>query len=536
MQSPLVTTAILPVAGAILVSALFLMPRMRRYAPHLVLPCVALTLILAVLVAMLGRRVVVISLWQPTLLLGSSLVLESRFPLQILILLWTGVTFCTLLFRRDLNAPVVSLRMVPTLGTLAAGLLALWAANPMTLMVAWTAYDLCVLGVWILAGVPARDALRGWMLGGLSTVLVWVGVALSQNASAIGFWDLIVVGKTQSELWRLAAMMRVSLYPFQLHPDSARESGLLAPLLGQRILGWGLWVRLIDVGQGALVLPSWMIVIVAVGLAVSAFLAWSCRSPRHTIVWSSTSLAGAVLLSASLSARLAMPVLLLGAIGVELGTAILSLGKGGNHSGWWRNVALVIGCLSLIGIPPAVGFVTAASLLGGTVAQGQLVEGVAFFLCQVFIVSGLLRWLRWEQGNMHQGRWPALSSNIGLGALALAAVGAGLAPLIGYGEAGIPDLRHWFSLPGISGWLLWAVAVGLGCVLAWQDRNVRPRLVLLLSALYDLLRLEWLYDATAGALGRGIGVLHATDEVIGGAGALLWSALAFLVVALLWRP
>ena len=73
-----------------------------------------------------------------------------------------------------------------------------------------------------------------------------------------------------------------------------------------------------------------------------------------------------------------------------------------------------------------------------------------------------------------------------------------------------------------------------GGVLAWQDRNVRPILALVFNALYDLLRLDWFYDVLVGALRRGLSVIRAADEVVGGAGALLWSLLLFLLIVLFW--
>jgi hypothetical protein len=57
---------------------------------------------------------------------------------------------------------------------------------------------------------------------------------------------------------------------------------------------------------------------------------------------------------------------------------------------------------------------------------------------------------------------------------------------------------------------------------------------LLRGTVHDLLRLEWLSEVVVGALDRGLGVLRAADEVIGGAGALLWSLLLFLLILLMW--
>jgi hypothetical protein len=90
-----------------------------------------------------------------------------------------------------------------------------------------------------------------------------------------------------------------------------------------------------------------------------------------------------------------------------------------------------------------------------------------------------------------------------------------------------------FATPALAGWLLWALSLVGGGVLAWQEQAIRPKVELLLTAIHDLLRLEWLYDALVGALDRGLSVLRAADEVVGGGGALLWSWLLFLLLLLI---
>jgi hypothetical protein len=56
----------------------------------------------------------------------------------------------------------------------------------------------------------------------------------------------------------------------------------------------------------------------------------------------------------------------------------------------------------------------------------------------------------------------------------------------------------------------------------------------LLGAVHDVLRLEWFYGAVAGAFGRGLSLFRVADQVVGGAGALLWSLLLFLLLLLVW--
>jgi hypothetical protein len=55
---------------------------------------------------------------------------------------------------------------------------------------------------------------------------------------------------------------------------------------------------------------------------------------------------------------------------------------------------------------------------------------------------------------------------------------------------------------------------------------------LLLIGVHGVLCLEWFYDALVGALDRGLNVLRLADEVVEGAGTLLWSLLLFLLILL----
>ena len=82
--------------------------------------------------------------------------------------------------------------------------------------------------------------------------------------------------------------------------------------------------------------------------------------------------------------------------------------------------------------------------------------------------------------------------------------------------------------------MLWVTVIACGGLLAWQENALRARIGPLLDAIHDLLRLEWLYSAVVGAFGRGISVFRAANQVVGGAGSLLWSLLLFLLLLLAW--
>jgi hypothetical protein len=131
-------------------------------------------------------------------------------------------------------------------------------------------------------------------------------------------------------------------------------------------------------------------------------------------------------------------------------------------------------------------------------------------------------------------RWVMIVRGIGLGVPALLLVLAGLYPPLLVGGVRAPSLGQLLALPGWAGWLLWAGALAAGGALAWQEGAIRSKIELVLSAIHDLLCLEWLYRAIIGALERGLSVLWAAGEVVGGRGALLWSWLLFLLLLLVW--
>jgi len=126
-----------------------------------------------------------------------------------------------------------------------------------------------------------------------------------------------------------------------------------------------------------------------------------------------------------------------------------------------------------------------------------------------------------------------VARGIGLGLPALLLIVAIVRPSLLIRSVPAPALGSPYAMPGLAGWLLWAVSLAGGGVLAWQERNLRPRIELFLGAAHDLLCLEWLYGAGAGALDRGLSVLRAADQVVGGAGALQWSWLLFLLILLI---
>jgi hypothetical protein len=252
---------------------------------------------------------------------------------------------------------------------------------------------------------------------------------------------------------------------------------------------------------------------------------------------------GAIMLGAGLDKEIGPVVVVAGGVAWALGIAVFFLGDGWRQKSVWWNVPTLVGLLALLGAPFTLGFVTTAALFdrlgqGGRIAWGD----TAFWgivLGYLFLLPSLVRRLLVPPSSpLPQQRVHLVSRGVGLGLLAIPLIGAGLFPSLLLpgklvGDAGL-TLGRQLAMLGLEGWLLWVIVLACGGVLAWQERVLRAKIGLVLSAAHDVLRLEWLYESVVGALNRGLGVLRVADEVVGGAGALLWSLVLFLLIVLVW--
>jgi hypothetical protein len=248
---------------------------------------------------------------------------------------------------------------------------------------------------------------------------------------------------------------------------------------------------------------------------------------------------GGVLVAGRAAGTSAGPIIEAGGVAWALSVAVLLMWSDLARAGlqrrriWW-SIPAWIGAASLVGLPLTLGFVTSAPLIGGMVRGGSVGGGVAFVVSQVFLIPALVRWLTLPPAqSIPSGRARLAVWLVGLAlpALVLVVLGAGLASVIGLR---VPPLGALMRMLTVPGWSIWVVSLVIGGLLVWQERNLRPRVAYLLGVFHDLWRLDWLYGALAGAFDRGLSVLRAADEVIGGTGALLWSIVLFLIVVLVW--
>lgn len=533
----LTLTITLPLLGALGTLVLSLVPRLRPYTRYVSLAATALTTILLLTFKWLEPVMVIPSLWEPVSLFGATLILRSDAIVQplafALALAACGATLVTI-GRAEEPRPRLAATM---LALLSAGLLTLWAANPLTMIVGWAIYDLLQAVGRIAAEGSPRTAVRSLVLGSLATLLLWAGTVLSYDGASSELWSLMEPSRAQLTLWTAAGILRLWAYPFHLAaPD---DLGITSPaaillLLGP-ITGWGLWLRLASANGGSISDSMWVTILAAVTLAMGGFFAWSCKSARSALPWIGMGVTGAVLLAAQLAGGNSAPIISAGSVTWILGIAALFLSDGLQQKASWRNLPALFGALAILGTPFTLGFVTAATLIKEITREGRLEWGVLFFVGNLFLLPALARWLLMPApAPLPDRRWPRVARVIGRGLPALLLIAAGCYPPLLIAGAKPASMGALLALPGLGGWLLWTISLAGGGVLVWQDKNLRPRIELLLDAAHDLLRLDWFYDALVGALDRGLSLLRLADEVVGGAGALLWSWLLFLIVILAW--
>jgi len=537
MQLIPVLTIVVPLVGAGWTLGISPLARVRPYTRYIALVATGLTSILVLASGWVVSTVVAPSLWQPTVLFGTTPALRIDSSTQLLALALVVMTFSALLVGLSRGEEPHPRLLAALQALVAAGVLALWAANLLTMLISWAIYDVLQAAGHLASGMSTRTAVRSLFTGSLATLLLWGGAVLSGDGVGGELWSLMTLSGPQMTLWTMAGILRLGAYPFHVAaPDDTGSASSLAVLLSLGpIMGWGLWLRLASANGGPVPGGSWVPILGAVNLAVGGFMGWCCEQPQRRIARVGLGMAGAILLAAGLAGEEAVGIIASGSVVWTLGLGIVSLGDGLHRKAPWWSIPGLVGAAALLGLPLTLGFVTEANLLGGLARAGRLGWRAAFCLGNLFLVPSLARWLLTEPAfPPADRRWLAVVRGIGLGAPLLLLIVTGLYPPLLLGDLSAPSQGELFELPDLVGWLLWAVSLAGGGVLAWQDVALSSKIGLWLSAAHDLLSLEWLYGAVIGALEQGFSVLRAADEVVRGGGALLWSWFLFLLLLLVW--
>ncbi len=419
--------------------------------------------------------------------------------------------------------PVGNTRWAATLASLAAGLLALLAANLLTLVLCWTLLDGVLLVAWVQN--KERRALLGWAAGALGTLLLWAATLPLQATYGLqAMGGLSLQGSVGTALL-LAALLRLAPFPFHLAQvwiggsdsedpvvDNATDDTHMIVLhalpaatgiwLLARITGWleveFVWRQIIS----ALLLT---------GLVGSGLLAWLGNEPRQAMRWVLTGQAGLVVLAALWAgpeAALAEGgVFLLAASLFPLLTRLETLSPESRISGG-------IGVAALAGLPLTWGAAGRFALYGSWLEGRWGLNLLLATGAQLLFLATAGRLLVQRSASAADRHTRILTGvALGLTAAALLFVGGGL--------------------PRASA-LVWVAVlvppVG-AALIAWGAQSHRLVRQEVATWINPVLRLDWvtqLLRALARWVGRPFLAMH---DVLEGEGVLLW---VLVLLALGW--
>lgn len=532
----LILAIVLPIAGAIGVLVVSRIPAAKPSAGYLALGSAALTTLCTLILAFARPALSVPLAGEESFFLGSPPDLLYNPVAGFLALAVALATLAALLVHLSRSEQLPPSLAAAMLCLLPATLVSLWGGDPLVLVMGWTLYDAILCAAQLAAGISPSSSLRTLVLGGLASALLWAGVLLSPGAAEGQQWAALAAGGIGPLAVLASGLLRLYTYPAHLAaPDQLdATAALAAPLFLGPALGWGVWLQA-AADSGAVPGGGWAGLLGAAALAVGGFLAWARSRAASNLSELAMAAGGGVLLASALAGEGGLAVLAAAAPAWVLAVALLALSRRPAQTAAWWIAPGVVASLSLVGGPLTLGFVAGAQLMRQAAAEGSLLEALALFVGTAFLVAALVRWWRERPISETPRRWTAVARYLGLGLPALLLVVAGLYPPLLAPAAAAPEgLLELLGLPGWPGWLLWLASLAAGAAIAWQDPALRTRMDLVIGAARDLLRLEWLYEGALGALERALEALQTVEELVTGAGALLWSVLLLLVAALVW--
>ncbi len=403
------------------------------------------------------------------------------------------------------------------LGLGLVGLLAVLAANPLTLMLTWVGMDIVEMVIWLRRVSASRERERiviglAVRLGGV--MLVWAAATLALAAGrALTFRE---IPSLASGVLLLAAGLRLGVLPPHqlLFRQTALPRGLgtvvrLAPIASSLMLlgrvaqsstlaegqflilamalmaalfgGLG-WVGSHDVFTGR---GYWLL-----GMSAMVLFAAARGLTQPSLAWGMTALlAGAVLFFAPLSSRMEKLLAGLGALGV-LALPLTFAVDGG---------------AGLTGVSPAYG--------------------VFFVLTQALLFSGFVRFILKEKSGADMEPWMRGVSLAGV--VVLLATWWGSAWLMGLLRLPVAAL----ALPARVSLLTLLFAGGI----AWIGRRAPLRAVPALEWIRRFFSLNWLYRLLWGAYRALTRLAQMISQVLEGEGGVLWAVLVLILLVSMLR-
>jgi formate hydrogenlyase subunit 3/multisubunit Na+/H+ antiporter MnhD subunit len=535
---PLVLAAavFVPLIGALAVLGLSMVPRSRPYLPHVALGAAVLATVLTVVLQWAEPAYASGRAWQPAPMAGLPLGLASEYPGRLMAMAISAATASALLAawgrQGSLDWPLASMG----LAMLGASLVSALSANILTLMIGWSLHDMISIPYRLRAGGLARRAIAGLAITGLATLSLWAGTAVEGYGRVDILRFSALPSSTGAALWTLAGLLRLSAYPFHLGTadDLKDRSGLAIPVLLGPFLGWALWGKLSLLQPSLPTTRPGVLCVAASTLVAGAFLACTRMRNRRAVPWIGVAGVGLILLAAEVAGGASIAAV--GGLAWTLGMTSLYLSDGFDRATGWWNAPGIIGGLALLGVPPTLGFAFLSSIVRGLSGEAGAWLGAVIVVGSALLVAALVRWLmrpalRADQPGDRRLKI-ARAAGVSLPAVLLVLGGAWV--LLAPGQYSDVEADAVVGSTSLAGWLVVGAGWVGGALLTWQRSNLSAGRGLLIRALHGIVRLEWLYRALQSAVDRGLALVRAADEILGGTGAVLWSFVLLLLVAVLW--
>ncbi|MGC9398355.1 MAG: hypothetical protein ACP5HM_04395 [Anaerolineae bacterium] len=451
-----------------------------------------------------------LSFWSPSTILPGRLLMEMT-PAVWSLGLALGLGFAGVAWVAVADArPALPLSGVVTLGALLTVWLALTGGTVLTVLAAWTLFDLLWGAAGLIAVGDGERVIFGWLFHGLASLILWMVTLLLEQEGGSALWGLMVPSSSIVVLLIGAAVLRIALYPF--HITFPRRLGRADPLFAVVVLGpvvgLGLLYRVLAL-PGEVAFPPWLMGPALVTVLWGGVWVWRGRG-SEMLLWVAYALLG-LLVAGALVTRQA-DVLLYGTAAWWGGWTSLWLSRPRHRTTWAWSWPGWIAMLFLIGVPPSpLGvFYRSALATQGWVRRGVLLVGGAL------VTGGVLAFVRRATSRASVSP-PWVGQQL--------ALGVGLALPLGGLISGAYVEPFW-----IEGLFFWGAMVLLGALAVRGVKHLRiPKRV---QTAWSLLDVQWVHRALWRGAEHLLGVVRVVADVVEGSGALLWSLLVILIVLL----
>ncbi len=421
----------------------------------------------------------------------------------------------------------------------AASLVALFADNLLTRIVAWAALDLIYfLALVLLARGEGLEpqAVLNLSFNSVGTLLaVAAALLISRTSPTLSLRDAALTAQS-TVIITLAAVFRLGLFPLHLglptETHVRQGLGTVMRLLPAAV-ALELMSRLAVFGFAEPTRP-WLTLFAVGAVVVGAAQLWNAVEPRQGLTYVVIAQSGLALLAGLVGGAVALTAQTLALLG---GSALLFLSSGVDDQRRWPALLPLLGGAVMLGLPLTIGFVGANGLYTGLLASQNWFALIVIVLAQGLLAAGLWRAALWPTQPLEGNRLEQSGYWLGLGLPALGLILFGLSSgwLARALNAPVIGLFGFTSNLSLIPLMLVLIILGLGFAL-WRFADAfRARAESVWEGAVALLRLDWLYRAVWGVFRVASLIVQNVAGVLEGEGAILWTLVAAVLVWLLFR-